>query len=358
MKAIAYVPKAAIASPQVITRRASEISPEPIAWLWKYWLARGKLHVIGGVPETGKTTIALSHAATISIGGKWPDGTTAPLGNVLIWTSEDDPADTLVPRLMRMGADRNRIHFIEEAIPSGAEARPFNPATDMPALVERAKAIGDVALLILDPVVAAMPMNRNSHNNAESRNGMQPVVDFAKASNIAVVGIGHLTKGTAGKDPLEQLNGSGAFGALPRLVMGAAKNSAIGDDEPEQIMVRIKSNIGPSGGGFGYHIDTANLYENPAIEATRIVWESPLEGSALELLNAAETEQDGNVPKLDQAKSFLRETLAKGDRPQAEIQTAAKAANISWATLKRASEGGEIIKRKNGAAGGWSWSIA
>ena len=81
---------------------------------------------------------------------------------------------------------------------------------------------------------------------------MQPVVDFARATNVAIIGISHLTKGTAGKDPLERLNGSVAFGALPRLVMGAAKNQAEGDDEPERIMVRIKSNIGPGGGGYGY----------------------------------------------------------------------------------------------------------
>ena len=30
----------------------------------------------------------------------------------------------------------------------GSKSRPFNPATDMPALVEKAKALGDVALLI------------------------------------------------------------------------------------------------------------------------------------------------------------------------------------------------------------------
>jgi len=185
---------------------------------------------------------------------------------------------------MRMGADLDRIHFIEEAIPAGAKSRPFNPAIDMPALVEKAKAIGDVDLLILDPVVAAVPMSRNSHNKAESRNGMQPVIDFAKASDIAVLGIGHLTKGTVGKDPLERLNGSGAFGALPRIVIGAAKNEAEGDDEPERIMVRIKSNIGPSGGGFGYPIDMVPLLEQPDIEATRIVWEHELKGTAIELM--------------------------------------------------------------------------
>jgi putative DNA primase/helicase len=251
-------------APEIITRRASETTPEPISWLWKYWLARGKLHIIGGVPETGKTTIALAYAATVSSGATWPDATRAAVGNVLIWTSEDSPADTLVPRLIRMDADLDRIHFIEQARPAGGKPRPFNPATDMPALVAKAEAIGDVVLLILDPVVAVMPMTRNSHNNAETRNGMQPVVDFAEAADIAVIGIGHLTKGTVGKEPLERLNGSGAFGALPRLVMGAAKNNAEGDGEPERIMVRIKSNIGPSGGGFGYHIDMATLHENPA----------------------------------------------------------------------------------------------
>jgi putative DNA primase/helicase len=297
----------ALPAPQVITRCATDIKPEPIAWLWKYWLARGKLHIIAGVPETGKTTIALSYAAIVSSGGEWPDGTRATVGSVLIWTAEDDADDTLVPRLMRMGADLDRIHFIEEAIPAGAESRPFNPATDMPALVEKAKAIGDVALLVVDPVVAAMPMTRNSHNNAESRNGMQPVINFAKASDIAVIGIGHLTKGTVGKDPLERINGSGAFGALPRLVMGAAKNEADGEDKPERIMVRIKSNIGPSGGGFGYHIDMAPLLEQPDIEATRIVWELPLEGTARELLAEAEgLDEDDKNSKGAEAKRFLK----------------------------------------------------
>ena len=340
-------------SPQVVTRRASEVSPEPISWAWKYFLARGKLHILAGVPETGKTTIALSFAATISAGGAWPDGTRATAGNALIWTAEDDAADTLVPRLMRMDADRNRIHFIEEAIPPGAKSRPFNPATDMAALIEKAKAIGDVALLILDPVVAAVPMTRNSHNNAEARNGMQPVVDFAKASDIAVLGIGHLTKGTVGKDPLERINGSGAFGALPRLVMGAAKNEAEGDGEPERIMVRIKSNIGPSGGGFGYHIDTAPLIERPDVEATRIVWESPLEGTARELLDQAECLDEANkTSKLAKAMAFLKDAMAKGERRQREIMVEAEAAGISEKTLRRAAKD-TVGKRKE--AMGWFW---
>ena len=43
-----------------------------------------------------------------------------------------------------------------------------------------------------------------------------------------------------------------------------------------RIFVRAKSNLGPSGGGFGYDIDAAPLYECPDIIATRIVWLDPL----------------------------------------------------------------------------------
>lgn len=346
-------------APEIITRRASEIKPEPIDWLWKYFLALGKLHILAGVPEAGKTTIALSYAsyaAIVSSGGTWPDGTTAKAGNVLIWTSEDDAADTLIPRLIRMGANLDRINIIEETKPPGMKSRPFNPATDLDALIAKAKAIGDVALFIIDSVVSAVPQTKNSHNNAETRTGLQPVVEFAKATHAAVLGISHLTKGTIGKDPLERLTGSLAFGALPRFVMFAAKNNAEGDNEAERVMIRVKSNIGPSGGGFGYHIDMAPLYEQPDVEATRIVWEYPLEGTARELLAAAEGEQEeSKAPKLDEAKRFLRAALANGERPQKEIQAAALAEGISERTLKRASEGGEIGKRKAGLDGGWVW---
>src|SRR5215469_14964926 len=94
----------------------------------------------------------------------------------------------------------------------------------------------------------------------------------------------------SGEGPARASNGLARFGALPRLDMFTAINSAEGDNEPERIMVRVKSNIGPSGGGFGYRIDSAPLLEHPDIEATRIVWELPLEGSARELLAKAENE--------------------------------------------------------------------
>ena len=55
-------------------------------------------------------------AATVTKGGDWPCGEgTAPKGNVLMLTAEDDIDDTVVPRLMAAGADLDRVEIIRMA---------------------------------------------------------------------------------------------------------------------------------------------------------------------------------------------------------------------------------------------------
>jgi hypothetical protein len=119
-------------------------------------------------------------------------------------------------------------------------------------------------------------------------------------------------------------------------------------------MVRIKSNIGPSGGGFGYHIDTAPLLERPDIEATRIVWEHPLEGTARELLAEAEgqDDEDDKTSKIAEAMVFLKTALEKGERLQREIMAEAKSNGIAEKTLRRAAK---TTTGKRKAALGWYW---
>src|SRR6202011_2217019 len=56
-------------------RRGDSITPEPVSWVWDGWLAAGKFHVLAGQPGTGKTTLALAFAATITAGCPWARGT-------------------------------------------------------------------------------------------------------------------------------------------------------------------------------------------------------------------------------------------------------------------------------------------
>jgi hypothetical protein len=58
----------------VVLTCGADLTPEPVQWLWPDWLALGKFHLLAGAPGQGKTTIAMGMAATVTIGGRWPDG--------------------------------------------------------------------------------------------------------------------------------------------------------------------------------------------------------------------------------------------------------------------------------------------
>ena len=91
----------------------ADLTPEPVQWLWPEWLALGKFHLLAGGSGQGEATITMGMAATVTIGGRWPDGSRCAAGNVLIWSGEDDYTDTLLPRLIAAGADRSRVFFVD-----------------------------------------------------------------------------------------------------------------------------------------------------------------------------------------------------------------------------------------------------
>lgn len=338
----------------VILTCAASLTPEPVAWLWRDWLALGKFHVLAGAPGQGKTTIALSFAATVSSGGRWPDGTHCAPGNVLVWSGEDDPADTLLPRLVAMGADRTRVFFVS-GYREGSEVLPFDPARDMAQLMAQAEKLGGVRLVVVDPVVSAV--TGDSHKNTEVRRALQPLVDMGAAMGAAVVGISHFSKGGAGGDPTQRVVGSVAFAAVARVVLCAAKVKGTEGDEDRRILARSKSNIGPDEGGFEYGIAQTELDAWPGVHASVIDWRNAVEGTARELLAEAETNEGSEEgTALDDACAFLRAELNLGPKSAKYLFAEARNAGHSERTLKRAKQRLGIESRKESA--GWLWSMA
>ena len=333
---------------RVVLEDADKITPERTYWLWKGWLAHRKLHLICGPPQAGKSTICFSFAAILSAGGVLPDGTQAEPVNVIIWTSEDGVEDTVIPRLMQMGADLTRIKIVRVRRDHNDKERPFDPARDMPLLLEAAQGLADgVAFLVIDPVVAVIGAKTDSHKNAETRQALQPLKDFAEQANCVVMGVHHFTKGTAGRDPVERITGSLAF-ALPRMTLAAVINGS--DDGPPRMLVRAKTSITSPGGGFGYDIEASEVAEG--IEATEIIWGEPLKGTAKKLLADAEADEDDDAgSKLEKAEHLLESLLAKGERLQTEVMGYAAMNKISERTLRRAAENLGVVKRKEGFGG-------
>jgi RecA-family ATPase len=333
---------------------AADIAPEPIDWIWKGWLAARKLCILAGPAGTGKTTIALEMAATITTAGVWPDGTTADYGSVLMWSGEDGIGDSLVPRLHACRADRARVHFVG-GVQDQDGKRAFDPSTDMEMLIAAIRRIKDLRLIIIDPIVSAVA--GDSHKNAEVRRGLQPVVDLANEIGCAVLGITHFTKGTQGRDPTERVTGSLAFGALARLVLCTAKPT---EEDSKRRLVRAKSNIGPGGDGFEYDLAQRRLPDYPDIEAQYILWGEPLTGTARDLLEEVEKEQsdDGEGVAVENAKAFLLNLLKGAPVASKDIRQNATEAGISWIAVRRAKDALGVAATKTGLKGGWVWSLS
>lgn len=328
--------------------RADQITPEAISWLWTEWLARGKLILSAGSPGTGKTTLAMAMVATVTNGGKWPDGTGSERGSVVIWSGEDDPKDTLVPRLLACNADLSRVHFVVDAIgPDGP--RPFDPARDMPLLQSQVTRIGDVRLIVVDPIVSAVA--GDSHKNAEVRRGLQPLVDLASKIGACLIGITHFTKGTGGKDTTERVTGSLAFAALARVVLATAKDQNAGD----YLITRSKSNIGPDGGGFRYHIEQVDIPNHPGLTASRVVWGDAVTGSARELIAETEGEQTGQT---DNAENWLRGVLSFGPTPAVDVYRLGGGKGFSEKKLQRTLKKIGGTSEKSAFHGSWVWKLA
>jgi putative DNA primase/helicase len=336
--------------------RGCDLKPEAIQWVWPGYLAAGKLHILGGAPSTGKTTIAMSWGGTVSNGGNWPDGSTSPLGNVVVWSGEDDAADTLVPRLSLSGADLSRVYFVGD-VTDGNGKRAFDPARDMKPLADKLAEIGNVRLLIVDPIVSAIA--GDSHKNAEVRRGLQPLVDLAGQMRCALVGITHFSKGTGGRDPVERITGSLAFGALARVVLVAARHQEEGDDgRTIRVLLRAKSNIGMDDGGFEYDLQQGEMTDHPGIVSSFVQWGDPVEGAARELLATADaTGDDGEGGTLGDAERFLSDLLSDGPIPTKTIKADADGAGYSWATIRRAQKSLGVDASKSGMKSGWQWSL-
>jgi putative DNA primase/helicase len=350
----ALVAKGVVAPKRTVNLRCgSSIKPLAISWLWEEWIPAGKLTVLAGTAGTGKTTLVLGLAAALTSCTRWPDGTLCKQrGNVLIWSSEDNPDDTLVPRLIASGADMKRCFFID-GITEDDVSVPFDPSQDIPKLHQAVEKIGGVSLLIIDPIVSAVAGDMHRANDV--RRSLQAVVDFAEVHGCAVIGITHFAKNGAGKAPQDRVIGSQAFSALARMVLVAAKE----ENGSRRVLARAKSNIAPDDGGVAYRLDMKSI--EGGIEVVHVVWEGAIEGTAREILGDVEYD-DNDTPvnkeagviretELDRAEDFLAELLAEGAIPTTQIYSDAKGAGFTQSTIRRAKASLGIEAKRVGEKG-------
>jgi putative DNA primase/helicase len=274
--------------------------------------------------------------------------------NIHILSGRKPSQNPAAPAAVAALFNPKKIWIVKATLDENGKPRPFNPQTDLPPLALVAKEIPDgVDMLIIDPIVSVIGGKVDNSNNAGHREKLQPLVDFGEQMKCAVVGITHFTKGTIGKDPIDRVTGSLAFGAVARVVLAATKTKS---GDPERMFIMAKNNLAPSVGGFGYSIVGAPLLERPDIIASRVVWGEHLEGSARDLLAEAEAAA-GAEAAYQGAQAFLRVALAGGERKQQEIAVEGAELGFSSDRLFRASKEIGVVKHKEGLTGPWLWRL-
>jgi putative DNA primase/helicase len=310
--------------PALVAVRASEIEIVPVEWLWLRKMALGKLSLIGGEPGLGKSQLTAAIAAAVTRGNQWPcSQDRAPLGSVVIFSAEDDPRDTIVPRLKGAGADLDRIRIVSGVKGQSDRGvgieRSFNLQIDLPLLEREIQRVGDVRLIIIDPITSYLG-RVDSHKNAEIRSVLEPVAQMAARHGAAVVGITHFSKG-GGTSAINRFIGSIGFIAAARAAF-VVTTDPDSDDPARRLFVPVKNNLAPRGDGLSFRIEQC-LLDNEVL-ASRIEWGSDMvTRTADEILQATSPTND----KLTvEAENFLRELLIGGETLTEDVECEARAA--------------------------------
>jgi AAA domain-containing protein/DnaB helicase-like protein len=325
------------------------VEARPIKWVWPGRLAAGHLTLVVGAPGDGKSQISCDITARITMRNAWPDGGQAPLGSVVMLSAEDTIADVIRPRLEAAGADLHKAHVIDAVKGKDGKHRTFDLQEDIAALQKLVKEIGDVAVVIIDPITSYMGTKIDSHRTTDVRAVLEPLSRFAEETGVAVLAISHPPKAATGK-AINFATGSLAFVAAARMFF-------ITSEEPEterHLLLAVKNNLGAKAKGLGYRMEQRIV--SKGIVGSHICWDSmPVNVTADEALQRSNSEGG----KTADAQELILDMLSAGTMSWEAIQGAGDKEGISPATMRRArdklKERGMINKTQIGYQGGWEW---
>lgn len=318
-------------------RAYSQIEGRSIEWLWDQRIAFGKLTIIDGDPGQGKSMLTVDLAARVSQGWKMPDDSRglATGAGVIFITPEDDPDDTIQPRLLRAGADLTRVYDLSTAPmgklspdDEGYEAeRDFMIREDLERLEEMIEDTG-ARLVIIDPITSVLG-DHDMYRDNEVRALLSPLRRLLKKKNVAGVIVRHLNKSN-NNNVLYRGGGSIAFIGAVRSGMMVVKDPY----EPgRSLLVHVKTNIGELSPTLSFSVEKDLSSGKPF---PHILWHGTREYTWQEIFNPPSEPSQGHPKPPTTREEVLRVLQEHEPEALSPLEISQELPDLQFAAVRKA----------------------
>ncbi len=338
--------------------RASNVHKRRVRWTWRGRLALGYLAVWCGSGDIGKSLFAAWVIRGLSHGALAGEFEGKPQDTLVICT-EDGRDDMWLPRLEAVGADLDRVGFLD--YPRGWNVK------DGVSWIDRAVAGTGTPLVFVDALMSHMPdavAGENTRSPTFVRQALEPLADLCKRRKVT--GLFGLHPRKAGGDTFaDVVQESGVFTQLPRigLLFGYHPDDLeLPREHQRRVILRGKGNLGRNPGALSFRIAEKFLDygdDDPdgiADGVGYITDVQPCDVTERRLLRAR-SRPDRPMTKLEQAEGIVDAALKGGEwHRAAPILELLEQADITSRSIV-ADATRLVERRKVGgmAAGCWEW---
>ena len=285
---------------RALTVRSDEVKERERVFVFPGLLWEGKHTMIAGPPDQGKSVLQLDIAARITRGGRlspFYDQEFEPR-NVVICSAEDDPADTIVPRLRVAGADLKRVTLLNGVGNDVGDREHLDLRAHL-AHIREAICDTKAAMLGIDPITSYLG-RIDSNQGGQVRSVLDPLKEILEPNRTALCSLNHLNKDDK-KDPINRVLGSMSFVGAPRMVLLYVSDPAQDPKLGYRLLLPLKANLLPPSERVGYTTHILGKDGEPVME-----WVGRADRDVRDVMGAPPPS------KTERAEEFLRDMLASG----------------------------------------------
>jgi hypothetical protein len=249
---------------KLLTTKLSSYKPEPVEYLIEPYIYKAKINLMAGPAGVGKSTLIYDEVASLSRGRPAFGLDYAPCEpmDILILAGEEAYTDTIVPRLMALGADLDRIRSIDGVGNRKGERRAFHLGL-LDVLKDELEACPSVGLVLMDPITSPISQaGANQNDEAEVRILLERLKLLAEQTGVTFQAVKNFNKDEA-RSAAARVSGTHAY-------VDVCRANYVIDRDPDNRDGRILSIIKVNGpeepSPFAFH-----LMAVPAPEAAALV---------------------------------------------------------------------------------------